>query len=60
MDADKYYSESCVNTLYGPLSERVYHAATSKMLSGDLVPEEYLIRKADQQSGFLLLYENEM
>ena len=45
LDANKYYSESCVNLLYGPLNEWVYYAATSKQLSGELSPDNYLIQK---------------
>ena len=45
LDANKYYSESCVNLLYGPLNEWVYYAAMSKQLSGDITPDMYLIQK---------------
>lgn len=31
--ADKFGAESCLNTLYGPLSEWVYYASSSKILS---------------------------
>lgn len=57
LSTDKYYSESCVNTLYGPLSEWVYYAATSKLLSGDIMPDKYFIEKVGTNSGFVLKYE---
>lgn len=57
LDANKYYSESCVNLLYGPLNEWVYYAATSKQLSGELSPDSYLIQKEAWNSGFTLRYE---
>lgn len=59
LDADKYYSESCVNTLYAPLSEWVYYAATSKQLSGGIMPDAYLIQKEGWNSGFILKYEKD-
>ncbi len=57
LDANKYYSESCVNLLYGPLNEWVYYAATSKQLSGELSPDMYLIQKEAWNSGFTLRYQ---
>ncbi len=59
LDANKYYSESCVNLLYGPLNEWVYYAATSKQLSGELLPDSYLIQKEAWNSGFTLRYEKD-
>lgn len=59
LDANKYYSESCVNLLYGPLNEWVYYAATSKQLSGELSPDSYLIQKEAWNSGFTLRYEKD-
>ena len=59
LDADKYYSESCVNTLYAPISEWVYWASTSKILSWDVISDYYHIKKLDQNSGFLLQYQDE-
>lgn len=56
-DSDKYYSESCVNTLYGPLSEWIYYAATSKSLSWDIMPDKYVIQTINQTSWFVLNYE---
>ena len=59
LDANKYYSESCVNLLYGPLNEWVYYAAMSKQLSGDITPDMYLIQKEAWNSGFTLRYEKD-
>ena len=59
LDANKYYSESCVNLLYGPLNEWGYYAATSKQLSGELSPDSYLIQKEAWNSGFTLRYEKD-
>lgn len=58
INADKYNSENCVNRIHGPLSQWVYYAATSKMLSWDIAPLSYLIQK-EQNSGYTLRYTDE-
>ena len=32
-EADKFYAESCVNTLYGPVSNWIYSASVGKVIS---------------------------
>ncbi|MDO4713456.1 MAG: prepilin-type N-terminal cleavage/methylation domain-containing protein [bacterium] len=32
-DTNKYYAESCTNTIYGELSNYFYQASTSKLLA---------------------------
>lgn len=32
-DTNKYYAESCTNTIYGELSDYFYQASTSKLLT---------------------------
>lgn len=54
--ADKFYAESCVNTLYGPLSNWIYSASVGKVISWDVVPDAYLIKVNSQKSGFGLYY----
>lgn len=57
INADRYYSESCVNEFYGPLSEWVNYASMSKILSWEIAPTAYFIKKESINSGYSLWYQ---
>lgn len=57
INADRYYTESCVNEFYGPLSQWVSYASTSKILSWEIAPTAYFIQKEGVNSGFSLQYQ---
>ena len=43
IQADRAYSESCINVFYSDLSDWVYYASTSRVLSWGVVPDTYII-----------------
>lgn len=43
LDTEKSYAEACVNSFYGDISNRVYYAQTSKILTWDIIPTKYVI-----------------
>lgn len=55
MGADRFNAESCVNAFYAPLSEWIYYASSSRMLSWDITPDQYRI-EIDGVSGYSLGY----
>lgn len=56
-NADRYYAEVCINTLYEPIASYVYAAMTSRVLTGDEIPKEYLISQKNHK--FSLDYTNQ-
>ena len=55
LQADRAYSESCINVFYADLSDWVYYATTSRVLSWNVIPKKYTLKMVN--SWFELRYD---
>ena len=55
LQADRSYSESCINVFYADLSDWVYYATTSRVLSWNIIPKKYTLKMVS--SWFELKYD---
>lgn len=64
VNSDRYYAEGCVNSLYSPISEWVYWASASRILTweaaaGSKAPEWYIINVNQGSWWYEFFYLNE-